>query len=102
MLEWRRVCVVTSEVHAERAPWLLNKVLGPGYEVSMHSAHSAAGDDELNAGYERNARLLRQIQTALEDLEPGDDDAFASLLFDRHPGYAPDPSASAALERALL
>jgi uncharacterized SAM-binding protein YcdF (DUF218 family) len=28
---WRRVALVTSDTHAERAAWIFRKLLGPGY-----------------------------------------------------------------------
>lgn len=101
-LGWRRICVVTSEVHAERALWLFRKVLGPEYAVLRHEAPSSSSETELREGYERNARLLRQIQAILEDVEDGDNDAIADLLFTRHPGYVDDPDAAHDIEVALL
>ena len=101
-LGWRRICVVTSEVHAERALWLFRKVLGPAYAVEMRQAASASSETELQGGYERNARLLRQIQAVLEGVEDGENDAIADLLFTRHPGYVDDPDAARDIEAALL
>lgn len=101
-LDWRRVCVVTSDVHAERALWLFRKVLGPGYEVEVRQAVSTVTDAGLREGYERNARLLRQVQAVLDGIKDGDDEAFADLLFTRHPGYVDDPDAGLEFEAALL
>ncbi len=101
-LGWRRVCVVTSEVHAERALWLFHKVLGPTYEVEMRESPGSTDAAELLAGYERNARLLRQIQAVLADIPDGADDLIGELLFSRHPGYADDPDLFRDIETALL
>jgi len=101
-LGWRRVCVVTSEVHAERALWLFRKILGPSYAVQMREAASASSEADLREGYERNARLLHQIQAVLAGIEDGDNNAIADLLFSRHPGYVDDPADATEIEAALL
>jgi uncharacterized SAM-binding protein YcdF (DUF218 family) len=98
-LDWRRVCVVTTEEHSERSRWLFGKVLGPAYEIEMRPAPSVG---DRAAGLERNARLLRQIQDALAGIEDGDHEAIADLLFTRHPGYVDDPAAVRQIEAALL
>jgi uncharacterized SAM-binding protein YcdF (DUF218 family) len=100
-LDWHRVCVVTSEVHAERALWLFRRVLGPAYEVEMREAPSA-DEANLREGYQRNARLLGQIQAVLADIADGADDLIGDLLFSRHPGYANDPDLFREVEAALL
>ncbi|HEY7270166.1 MAG TPA: YdcF family protein [Dehalococcoidia bacterium] len=99
---WRRVCVVTSEVHAERARWLFHKVLGPLYTVEMRESSSTAQSTTRREGMERNERLLRQIQAVLADIPDGADDLIGALLFERHPGYVADPQQAAAIEAALL
>lgn len=101
-LNWRSVCVVTSEVHAERALWLFRKVLGPDYRIEMREARSTGDPAELKEGYERNARLLDQIQGALTDIPDGADDLIGDLLFSRHPGYVEDPEKAREIEAALL
>ncbi|HXH21207.1 MAG TPA: YdcF family protein [Dehalococcoidia bacterium] len=98
-LDWRRLCVVTTEEHNERALWLFTRVLGPEYDLEMRPA-AAVGS--LAEGLERNRRLLRQIQGALEGIADGDHDAIADLLFTRHPGYVDDPEATREVEAALL
>jgi uncharacterized SAM-binding protein YcdF (DUF218 family) len=98
-LDWRRVCVVTTEEHSERARWLFARVLGPAYQLEMRPAPAVNG---LAEGLERNARLLRQIQDALAGIDDGDHDAIADLLFTRHPGYVDDPEAVREIEAALL
>ncbi len=101
-LGWRRVCVVTSEVHAARSLWLFRKVLGPACEIEMRESASSTDPAELRAGYERNARLLRQIQAVLSGIPDGADDLIGELLFSRHPGYAEDPDLFRDIETALL
>jgi uncharacterized SAM-binding protein YcdF (DUF218 family) len=101
-LDWRKICVVTSGVHAERALWLFRKVLGPAYAVEMREAPSTANEAELREGNERNARLLRQIQAVVESVEDGDNEAIADLLFTRHPGYVDDAAAAREVKAALL
>jgi uncharacterized SAM-binding protein YcdF (DUF218 family) len=99
---WRRVCVVTSEVHAQRALWLFRKVLGSAYEIEMRESPSSDDPAVLRQGYDRNARLLRQIQSVLAEIPDGADDLVGHLLLERHPGYAPDPESYREVERALL
>jgi uncharacterized SAM-binding protein YcdF (DUF218 family) len=101
-LAWRRVCVVTSEVHAARALWLFQRVLGPEYRVDMREAPSTGDSGELRQGDERNARLLQQIQAVLVDIPDGADDLIGDLLFSRHPGYVDDPEDAREVEAALL
>jgi uncharacterized SAM-binding protein YcdF (DUF218 family) len=101
-LGWRNVCVVTSEVHASRALWLFRKVLGPRYTIEMREAPSTADPEALREGYERNARLQRQIEAVLADIPDGADDQIGDLLFSRHPGYVDDPDLFGRIEAALL
>lgn len=101
-LDWRRICVVTSDVHAERALWLFAKVFGRRYHIEVRQAANATPEADLREGHERNARLLRQAQTLLEGIADGDRDAISDLLFTRHPGHAEDPALTRDVEAALL
>jgi uncharacterized SAM-binding protein YcdF (DUF218 family) len=94
--DWNSIRVVTSDFHIQRTAWVFQKVLGLGYDVSFSPAPSELDHSTIAA----RAREESDISTFLMDwigtLPDGDPIALARLIWQEHPGYAPQPTISKA------
>jgi uncharacterized SAM-binding protein YcdF (DUF218 family) len=94
--DWSSIRVVTSDFHIQRTAWVFQKVLGLGYDVSFSPAPSELDHSTIAA----RAREESDISTFLMDwigmLPDGDPIALARLIWQEHPGYAPQPTISKA------
>jgi uncharacterized SAM-binding protein YcdF (DUF218 family) len=94
--DWMSIRVVTSDFHIQRAAWVFQKVLGLGYDV----AYSPSPSELDHATIAARAREESDISTFLMDwlgpIPDGDPVALARLIWQEHPGYAPDPTVSKA------
>jgi uncharacterized SAM-binding protein YcdF (DUF218 family) len=78
----RRLTVVTSPFHLERALFIFRQVLGPAWPIAGH-ASAALPDDEGRGADE--ARYLEEALRMFAGTEPGDVRRAASLLRERWP-----------------
>jgi len=88
----RSVLVVTSAFHVERCKYLFQKVLGPNYKISF----AECSDDISQEDADRLRRLeshIREVYASrwLNAVADGDSKAISSVLFEHHPGHAPNP-----------
>ncbi len=90
--EWTAIRVVTSDFHIQRTAWVFQKILGLGYDVAFSPAPSELDHASIAA----RAREESDISTFLIDwmggIPDGDPVGLARLIWQEHPGYAPEPS----------
>jgi uncharacterized SAM-binding protein YcdF (DUF218 family) len=89
---WRSIVVVTSAFHVERCKYLFQKVLGSNYKISF----AECSDDISQEDAERLGRLeshIREVYAScwLNGVADGDSKAISNVLFEHHPGHAPNP-----------
>ena len=94
--DWMSIRVVTSDFHIQRTAWVFQKVLGLGYDVAFSPAPSELDHATIAA----RAREESDISTFLNDwiggIPDGDPVALAQLIWQQHPGYAPEPTVTRA------
>jgi uncharacterized SAM-binding protein YcdF (DUF218 family) len=94
--DWMSIRVVTSDFHIQRTAWVFQKVLGLGYDV----AYSPSPSELDHATIAARAREESDISTFLMDwlgpIPDGDPIGLARLIWQEHPGYAPQPTVSRA------
>ncbi len=89
---WKKLAVVSSETHIERAKYLFNKVFGANFKIDYSSTPFTQLDTEGSAkSKEMERKQLVFSHQWLDPIKDGDDRSIKELLFTKHPGFAPNP-----------
>ncbi len=94
--DWMSLRVVTSDFHIQRAAWVFEKVLGPGYDISYSPAPSELDHSNIAARAREEADITAFLMEWLGTIPNGDPVALAHLIWKEHPGYADSPLISKA------
>jgi uncharacterized SAM-binding protein YcdF (DUF218 family) len=90
--DWNSIRVVTSDFHIQRTAWVFQKVLGLGYDVSFSPAPSELDHTTIAARAREESDISTFLMDWIGDLPDGDPIALARLIWQEHPGYAPNPT----------
>ena len=90
--DWSSIRVVTSDFHIQRTAWVFQKVLGLGYDVSFSPAPSELDHTTIAARAREESDISTFLMDWIGDLPDGDPLALARLIWQDHPGYAPEPT----------
>ncbi|MDB4878745.1 MAG: hypothetical protein JWL60_191 [Gemmatimonadetes bacterium] len=90
--DWNSIRVVTSDFHIQRTAWVFQKVLGLGYDVSFSPAPSELDHSTIAARAREESDISTFLMDWIGDLPDGDPIALARLIWQQHPGYAPEPT----------
>jgi hypothetical protein len=88
--------VVTSDFHIQRTAWVFQKVLGLGYDVAFSPAPSELDHTTIAARAREESDISTFLMEWLGRIPDGDPVALARLIWQEHPGYAPEPTVSRA------
>jgi uncharacterized SAM-binding protein YcdF (DUF218 family) len=94
--DWMSVRVVTSDFHIQRTAWVFQKVLGLGYDVSFSPAPSELDHASIAARAREESDISTFLMEWIGAIPDGDPVALARLIWQEHPGYAPEPSVTRA------
>jgi uncharacterized SAM-binding protein YcdF (DUF218 family) len=92
--DWTSIRVVTSDFHIQRSAWVFQKVLGLGYDVSFSPAPSELDHATVAARAREETDISTFLMEWIGDMPDGDPIALARLIWQDHPGYAPEPTMS--------
>jgi uncharacterized SAM-binding protein YcdF (DUF218 family) len=90
--DWNSIRVVTSDFHIQRTAWVFQKVLGLGYDVSFSPSPSELDHSTIAARAREESDISTFLMDWIGDLPDGDPLALARLIWQDHPGYAPQPT----------
>jgi len=94
--DWMSIRVVTSDFHIQRTAWVFQKVLGLGYDVAFSPSPSELDHGTIAARAREESDISTFLMDWLGSIPDGDPIALARLIWQEHPGYAPDPTISKA------
>jgi uncharacterized SAM-binding protein YcdF (DUF218 family) len=94
--DWMSIRVVTSDFHIQRTAWVFQKVLGLGYDVAFSPAPSELDHTTIAARAREESDISTFLMEWLGPIPDGDPIALARLIWQEHPGYAPEPAVSKA------
>jgi uncharacterized SAM-binding protein YcdF (DUF218 family) len=94
--DWMSIRVVTSDFHIQRAAWVFQKVLGLGYDVAFSPSPSELDDATIAARAREESDISTFLMEWLGSIQDGDPIGLARLIWQEHPGYAPEPIVSRA------
>jgi vancomycin permeability regulator SanA len=94
--DWMSIRVVTSDFHIQRTAWVFQKVLGLGYDVAFSPAPSELDHTTIAARAREESDISAFLMEWLGRIHDGDPIALARLIWQEHPGYAPEPTVSRA------
>lgn len=100
--DWMSIRVVTSDFHIQRSAWVFQKVLGLGYDVAFSPAPSELDHSSIAARAREESDLSAFLMEWLGPIPDGDPMALARLIWQEHPGYAPEPTITKADIQARL
>lgn len=80
---WRKLLVVTSDYHVDRALEIFNFVYGMKYVIEVRGAATRFPE----ASAKREHQAIQEFRNTFADVMPGDDDAIFQRLRERHPLY---------------
>jgi uncharacterized SAM-binding protein YcdF (DUF218 family) len=92
--DWMSIRVVTSDFHIQRAAWVFQKVLGLGYDVAYSPSPSELDHATIAARAREESDISTFLMEWLGPIPDGDPVALARLIWQEHPGYAPQPTVS--------
>ena len=90
--DWTAIRVVTSDFHIQRTAWVFQKVLGLGYDVSFSPAPSEVDHSTIAARAREESDIAAFLMEWLANIQDGDPVGLARLVWQEHPGYAPNPT----------
>jgi hypothetical protein len=88
--------VVTSDFHIQRTAWVFQKVLGLGYDVAFSPSPSELDDATIAARAREESDISTFLMDWLGPIQDGDPIGLARLIWQEHPGYAPEPTVTRA------
>jgi hypothetical protein len=94
--DWNSIRVVTSDFHIQRTAWVFQKVLGLGYDVSFSPAPSELDHATIAARAREESDIGAFLMEWIGPVPDGDPIALARLIWQDHPGYAPEPAVTRA------
>ncbi|MEO7711923.1 MAG: YdcF family protein [Gemmatimonadaceae bacterium] len=94
--DWMSIRVVTSDFHIQRTAWVFQKVLGLGYDVAFSPSPSELDHNTIAARAREESDISTFLMDWLGPIQDGDPIALARLIWQEHPGYAPEPTVSRA------
>ncbi len=89
--DWTSVRVVTSDFHIQRTAWVFQKVFGVGYDISFSAAPSELDHSTIAVRAREESDITAFLMEWLADVPDGDPLALARIIWQEHPGYAPEP-----------
>ncbi len=92
---WKKILLMTSDWHMERALWIFQRILGKSYQVIPLSVASEKTTKEQRKGYEKY--LLAVAKRFLKNI-PTSTKALITLLKTEHPFYSKSEKARKLLE----
>lgn len=92
--DWMSIRVVTSDFHIQRTAWVFQKVLGLGYDVAFSPSPSELDHATIAARAREESDISTFLMEWLGPIRDGDPVGLARLIWQEHPGYAPDPTVS--------
>lgn len=94
--DWMSIRVVTSDFHIQRTAWVFQKVMGLGYDVAFSPSPSELDHDTIASRAREESDISSFLMEWLGLIPNGDPVALARLIWQEHPGYAPDPTVTRA------
>jgi uncharacterized SAM-binding protein YcdF (DUF218 family) len=94
--DWMSIRVVTSDLHIQRTAWVFQKVLGLGYDVAFSPSPSELDHATIAARAREESDISTFLMDWLGPIRDGDPIGLARLIWQEHPGYAPQPTVSRA------
>ncbi|MCY7379501.1 MAG: YdcF family protein [Gemmatimonadaceae bacterium] len=94
--DWMSIRVVTSDFHIQRTAWVFQKVLGLGYDVAFSPSPSELDHNTIAARAREESDISAFLMDWLGPIQDGDPIGLARLIWQEHPGYAPEPTVSRA------
>ncbi len=94
--DWMSIRVVTSDFHIQRTAWVFQKVMGLGYDVAFSPSPSELDHDTIASRAREESDISSFLMEWLGPIRDGDPIALARLIWQEHPGYAPDPTVTRA------
>lgn len=94
--DWMSIRVVTSDFHIQRTAWVFQKVMGLGYDVAFSPSPSELDHDTIASRAREESDISTFLMEWLGPIPDGDPVALARLIWQEHPGYAPDPTVTRA------
>jgi uncharacterized SAM-binding protein YcdF (DUF218 family) len=94
--DWMSIRVVTSDFHIQRTAWVFQKVLGLGYDVAFSPSPSELDHATIAARAREESDISTFLMEWLGPIPDGDPIGLARLIWQEHPGYAPEPTVSKA------
>lgn len=88
---WRSVLVVTSTFHVERCRYLFQKVLGTDYTLNFAACSDSISREEAQRLDTLESHIRDIYARWLDSIIDGDSNAISKVLFEHHPGHAPNP-----------
>lgn len=92
--DWMSIRVVTSDFHIQRTAWVFQKVLGLGYDVAFSPSPSELDHATIAARAREESDISTFLMDWLGPIRDGDPIGLARLIWQEHPGYAPEPTVS--------
>ncbi|MEP6990160.1 MAG: YdcF family protein [bacterium] len=89
--DWTSIRVVTSDFHIQRTAWVFQKVFGVGYDISFSAAPSELDHSTIAVRAREESDITAFLMEWLADVPDGDPLALARIIWQEHPGYAPEP-----------
>ena len=90
--DWMSIRVVTSDFHIQRTAWVFQKVLGLGYDVAFSPSPSELDHATIAARAREESDISAFLMNWIGPIPDGDPIALARMIWQEHPGYAPDPT----------
>ncbi len=84
----KRICVVTSDYHQERAQLIFNFIYGKSFKITLVQIHFLESSMDVKIKSEHIS--LQMFQKTFSGINAGDDNAIFSRLCSKHPYYNGD------------
>jgi uncharacterized SAM-binding protein YcdF (DUF218 family) len=94
--DWMSIRVVTSDFHIQRTAWVFQKVLGLGYDVAFSPSPSELDHATIAARAREESDISTFLMGWIGSIPDGDPIGLARMIWQEHPGYAPEPTVTRA------
>lgn len=86
LLGWKKIAVVTSQYHTNRAHEIFSFIYGPEFEISVYGAHAQQGETI----FQNEANSTDAFRRTFSGVTAGDDNEILRRMKDLHPFYNGD------------
>lgn len=84
---WKKVMVITSEYHVDKAKLLFDFILGPDYQIEYASVEAVKTSEEIADWKKRQEPIIAKIKDRMKGIAPGDTESIRRALLSDHPAY---------------